>query len=74
MEKKITVYVNKMCSHHKCAIQYLKNKAVCFEEKDICDPLIKQELLAMGSKTVPAFLIGNVLVLGFNRTLLDKLV
>lgn len=72
--EQITVYVNKKCSHHRCVIQYLKRKQACFEEKDICDPRVKKELLAMGSKTVPTFLIGNVLVLGFNRTLLDKLV
>lgn len=54
---------------------YLRNKGYSFEEKDINkDVTARNELIKRGIQGVPAFLIGNDVVVGLDTTKIEGLI
>ena len=72
--KNITVFTSKTCPHCPRAKSYLREKGYPFIEKDIADQLVRSELMRMGIRGVPAFLIGEDIVVGFDPSKIEELV
>lgn len=72
--KNIMIYSSNTCSNCTAAKEYLKEKGLEYEEKNIStDPEAKKELISMGYMGVPVIMIGDETVLGFNKEKLDEL-
>lgn len=73
--KKVVAYVTQTCPHCKTAKDFLKSKHIPFEEKDVnADPQALKEFQMLKLTGVPAFLVGDELMVGFNPDqLLSKL-
>jgi glutaredoxin len=71
--KKVILFINSRCGHSNDARQLLIDKGVSFEEKDVEDPEVRNELLEMNVKSVPTFVIGKEVVIGIKKDELDRL-
>lgn len=72
--KNITVFTSKTCQYCPRAKSYLTEKGYPFIEKDISDPSVRQELMKMGARGVPTFLIGDDMVVGFDPDKIEQLI
>ena len=71
---KVKVYSSNTCPHCVTAKNYLTEKGVEFEEKNVqTDPEARKELMAMGHMGVPVLLIGGEEVVGFDQGKIDEL-
>lgn len=71
---KVKVYSSNTCPHCVTAKNYLTEKGVEFEEKNVqTDPEARKELMAMGHMGVPVLLIGGEEVVGFDQAKIDEL-
>jgi len=74
-EKKVVIYSTPTCPYCKRAKQYLSQKGIPYvehnvaENKKAADEMIKKS----GQLGVPVITIDDEVVVGFNQTLLDKL-
>jgi len=72
---KVVVYSSNTCPHCTTAKDYLKEKGVEFEEKNVTtDMEARKELMSMGYMGVPIIMVDGEVVEGFNRAKLDELV
>lgn len=71
--KKIVVYTGDKCTYCSAAKEYLNEKEINFEEKNIKDPIYKKELMSLGFMSVPVILVDEDIVLGFDKERLDML-
>lgn len=72
---KVVVYSSNTCPHCVSAKDYLKEKGVEFEEKNVStDAEARKELMGMGYMGVPIIKVDDEVVEGFNRAKLDELV
>ena len=70
----VKVYSSNTCPHCVTAKNYLTEKGVEFEEKNVqTDPEARKELMAMGHMGVPVLLIGGEEVVGFDQAKIDEL-
>ena len=66
--RKITIYTASTCPSCTEAKEYLKNKKVPFEERNVQQSeKAKEELLDMGYRTVPIILVDDKEIVGFNK-------
>ncbi len=72
--KNIKIYSSNTCSNCTLAKEYMKEKGLEYEEKNIStDPEAKKELISMGYMGVPIIMIDDETVVGFNKDKLDEL-
>ncbi|WP_062572299.1 MULTISPECIES: glutaredoxin family protein [Peptoniphilus] len=71
---KVTVYTSNTCPYCTMAKDYLKDKEVAFEEKNVqTDKEARQELMAMGYTGVPVICVDDQQIVGFDKARLDEL-
>ena len=71
---KVTVYTSNTCPYCTMAKDYLKERAVSFEEKNVqTDKEARQELMAMGYTGVPVICVDDEQIVGFDKNRLDEL-
>ena len=71
---KVTVYTSNTCPYGTMAKDYLKDREVAFEEKNVqTDKEARQELMAMGYTGVPVICVDNEQIVGFDKARLDEL-
>jgi glutaredoxin 3 len=60
-EQKITIYTTPYCPYCHAAKALLKKKGVAFQEIDVQDPGLRQQMMirANGRRTVPQIFIGE---------------
>ena len=74
MDKIVVVYTSNTCPYCNMAKEYLQDKNVEFEEKNIQeDNVARDELMKMGHLGVPVILVGEEEVVGFDQNKLDEL-
>ncbi len=74
MSKKVVVYTSDTCPHCTSAKNFLKEKGVEFEEKNVSSDMeARNELMEMGFMGVPIILVDGETVEGFNKGKLEKL-
>ncbi len=74
MDKKVSVYTSNTCPYCTMAKDYLKEKNIDFEEKNIQeDKAARDELMKMGHLGVPVIVIGEEEIVGFDQRKIDEL-
>ena len=72
--KKIVMYSSPSCPHCHTARDFLHKEGIPFIDKNVQNPKHQKEFQALGIEGVPAFLIGEEVMVGFNSSqLLSKL-
>lgn len=75
MVEKIIVYTTDTCPHCKIAKAYLNNKGYSFEEKNVDkDVEARNDMIRRGIQGVPAFFIGDELVVGLDTAKIESLI
>ena len=71
---KVTVYTSNTCPYCTMAKDYLKDREVACEEKNVqTDKEARQELMAMGYTGVPVICVDDEQIVGFDKARLDEL-
>lgn len=74
MDKKVSVYTSNTCPYCTMAKDYLKEKNIEFEEKNIQeDKVARDELMKMGHLGVPVIVIDEEEIVGFDQRKIDEL-
>lgn len=74
MDKKVVVFTSNTCPYCTMAKDYLKDKNVEFEEKNIqTDKAARDELMKMGHLGVPVIVVDGEEIVGFDQQKLDNL-
>lgn len=69
---KVVVYTSNTCPYCTMAKDYLNEKGVEFEEKNVQnDAAARDELISMGYTGVPVLVIGEEEIVGFDRVRID---
>lgn len=69
---KVVVYTSNTCPYCTMAKDYLNEKGVEFEEKNVQnDVAARDELISMGYTGVPVLVIGEEEIVGFDRARID---
>lgn len=72
--KDVTVYTSSTCPYCTLVKDYLNERQVEFEEKNIStDQTAREELMAKGHAGVPVVVIGEDEVVGFDKDKIDEL-
>lgn len=72
--KKVIVYTSNTCPYCNSAKEYLNDKGVDYEERNISqNKEARIELTKRGIRSVPTIIIGDEVVVGFDPAKLDKL-
>lgn len=73
--EKITVYTSNTCPYCTMAKDYLKEKGIEFEEKNVQnDAQARTELMEKGYSGVPVIVVGDEEIVGFDKARLDTLI
>lgn len=68
----VKVYTSNTCPHCTMAKDYLKEKGIEFNEKNVqTDAAARDELISMGYTGVPVLVIGEEEIVGFDRARID---
>lgn len=71
---KVTVYTSNTCPYCTMAKDYLSEREVEFEEKNVQnDKEARNELISMGYTGVPVICIDDEQIVGFDKQKLDEL-
>ena len=71
--KKIKVYTSSTCPYCVMAKEYLAEKGLEYEEKNVqTDKAARQELMKMGYTGVPVVVIGDEEIVGFDKAKIDE--
>lgn len=71
--EKIKVYTSSTCPYCVMAKEYLAEKGLEFEEKNVqTDKGARQELMKMGYTGVPVVVIGDEEIVGFDKAKIDE--
>lgn len=74
MDKKVSVYTSNTCPYCNMAKDYLKEKNINFDEKNIQeDKAARDELMKMGHLGVPVIVIDEEEIVGFDQKKIDEL-
>ena len=69
---KVVVYTSNTCPYCTMAKDYLNEKGIEFEEKNVQnDAAARDELISMGYTGVPVLVIGEEEIVGFDRARID---
>ena len=70
----VKVYTSNTCPYCTMAKDYLKEREVDFEEKNVqTDKEARNELMAMGYTGVPVICVDDEQIVGFDKNRLDEL-
>lgn len=70
----VTVFTSSTCPHCTSAKNYLKQKGVDFEEKNVStDMSARNELIKKGYRGVPVIIVNGEAIVGFDRHRLERL-
>lgn len=74
-DKKVVIYSTPTCPYCKRAKDYLSRKGIPFVDRNVAvdRDAAKEMIQKSGQMGVPVITIDNEVVVGFNRTMLDKL-
>ena len=74
-DKKVVVYSTPTCPYCKRAKDYLSHKGITYTDINVAQDREKanEMIQKSGQMGVPVITIDNEVVVGFNQTLLDKL-
>lgn len=73
--KNVTMFTSSTWPHCITAKMYLQEKGISYEEKNISiDKSARTELMKRGIRGVPAFLIGDEIVLGLDTDKIENLI
>lgn len=73
--KDVTVLTSSTCGYCKMAKEFLNQNKIHFIEKDVnLDPQARYEMTSRNITGVPTFIIGNDVVVGFNKMRILQLV
>lgn len=68
----VKVYTSNTCPYCAMAKDYLKEKGIEFNEKNVqTDAAARDELISMGYTGVPVLVIGEEEIVGFDRARID---
>ena len=71
---KVTIYTSSTCPHCHTAKDYLTEKGVDFEEKNVGnDAEARKELIQKGYMGVPVIIVGDEEIQGFDKEKLEEL-
>lgn len=71
---KVVVYTSNTCPYCTMAKDYLKEKNIAFEEKNVqTDAQARTELMSKGYTGVPVIVVDNEEIVGFDKAKLDTL-
>jgi len=74
MDKKVTVFSSNTCGYCTMAKEYLTEKGIAFEERNISNDVeARKELMAKGFMGVPVIYVDEEVIQGFNKAKLDEL-
>jgi glutaredoxin-like YruB-family protein len=73
--KKITIYTTPTCGYCQMAKQFFKEKGIEYEEFDVMADIGKRQEMVekTGQLGVPVIMVGDEVVVGFDRLTLEKL-
>ena len=71
--KNVIVYTSNTCGFCTAAKEYLAEKGVQYEERNIADKTFRKELMTLGFMSVPVIKIEEEIVLGFDKDRIDSL-
>ncbi len=74
-DKKVVIYSTPTCSYCKGAKDYLSRKGISYIDYDVAEnkDKAKEMIQKSGQMGVPVIIVDNEIMVGFNQTLLDKL-
>lgn len=74
-DKKVVIYSTPTCPHCKRAKEYLSRKGISYQEYNVAvdRDKAKEMIQKSGQMGVPVIIVDSEVVVGFNQTLLDKL-
>ena len=74
-DKKVVVYSTPTCPYCKRAKDYLSRKGISYTDINVAESrdAAKEMIQKSGQMGVPVIIIDGEVVVGFNQTLLDKL-
>ena len=74
-DKKVIIYSTPTCPYCKRAKDYLSRKGIAYTDVNVAQDRekAKEMIQKSGQMGVPVITIDNEVVVGFNQTLLDKL-
>lgn len=74
MAKKVVIYTSNTCPFCTMATDFLRDKGVDFEEKNVqTDATAREELMAKGYTGVPVINIDGEEIVGFDKGKIEKL-
>ena len=74
-DKKVSIYTTPTCPYCKRAKEYLSQKGISYAEHNVAEDKdkAKEMIKKSGQMSVPVITIDNEIVVGFDQSLLDKL-
>ena len=74
-DKKVTIYSTPTCPFCKRAKDYLSQKGIAYTDYNVAQDKEKAKEMVQksGQMGVPVIFVGDEIVVGFNQSLLDKL-
>ena len=74
-DKKVTIYSTPTCPFCKRAKTYLSGRGISFTDNNVAEDKDKaKEMVRLsGQMSVPVIVIEDEIIVGFNQTLLDKI-
>lgn len=74
MAKKVSVYSTPSCHYCEVAKQFLKQKGIPFREIDVAadDKAANEMVEKSGQMSVPVIEVDGEIIIGFNRSALEK--
>jgi glutaredoxin-like YruB-family protein len=74
MNKNVVIYSSDTCVYCHHAKEYLNQKGVAYEEKNVSkDMTARKELMAQGFMGVPIIKVGSEIIQGFDQEKLEEL-
>jgi glutaredoxin-like YruB-family protein len=72
--KNVTIYTSNTCSHCTSAKEYLNQKGVEYNEKNVqTDSSARKELIQKGYMGVPVIIVDGEEMVGFDKNRLEEL-
>ncbi len=72
--KKVVVFTSNTCPHCHTVKEYLSEKNVEFEERNVqTEPAARKELVKRKIMGVPAIFVDDEVIVGFDKNKLDEL-
>lgn len=73
--KNVTLFTSSTWPHCHTAKMYLREKGIKYDEKNISiDPEARQELIKIGARGVPTFIIGDEVIVGLDTERIEALI